>query len=479
METLDGRTIRDCFGNMSAISKMNILEDYLSSAAGESTREGYTIYISTRSGILVLTGPPITAVEFNLEDDFPVARPCVPDINLRQLRCAETLMHKIIRRNSLKASRKNLLTDSTYAFLQGLEVRCQGRLAKHLGIIRSKIIGDDLFRRISSFGEKHFQIAFWASRYPAFRDLLGSNRGLAFALASTSDPLSSDTVPAFRHMLSLKQRDLAISLNFPADCWRILRKICPHALTVRTILALRTNLGNPEIFECARHLKSIGVDSIEILSNSRLFRNVSPRFMQRVTEDESHRQTPRIAPQLRTALRLKEHGGKLMLQKPFSSLAKLNDWFNDHCAHINIDKIETIAYFKFYPPIPDEVGAIEGIRSGQELIEESLCQNNCVADMDYCQELMSGDVSLYRCMGWGLDRGTIQLNRIDYDDRSIWVATEIRGQRNRDVSCRTVEAIAIWLGQRQEIENHWSLVPRSCERGAQLWLIPEISMSLG
>ena len=223
--------------------------------AAEKNGEKWFLYISTKSGVLRLSGPPITAAEVNLRRNRKDYTRCIPSINFHD-----------VHASCVDIGAELKLTDSFDEHRYRLE-----ESLKHLNLFQKEIVGASLFRRIRRFGSRHFELAFFASRLPIeLGDLLNSNPTLAFAFAGTQDIMHDDLIPDIRRVLSRKQRELCEILGFPAASWRLLRKVLPKALDDRSIEVFRRISRSDKIVSVARHLPATGPESVAILTSDLL-----------------------------------------------------------------------------------------------------------------------------------------------------------------------------------------------------------------
>ncbi len=123
----------------------------------------------------------------------------------------------------------------------------------------------ELCRTLAKFGTLHFTMLYHAARLPAFRRLIDANRGLAFALAVRVAGLRREPQRALvllDSLLKQREKEIAEALDFPPGSWKILKRLCPGALTAKRLRGLRGCLWRPEKMRIARHLPRLGSERL-------------------------------------------------------------------------------------------------------------------------------------------------------------------------------------------------------------------------
>jgi hypothetical protein len=318
--------------------------------------------------------------------------------------------------------------------------------------------GYSLCREISRFGGLHFSLLYYASRVTSLlMRLLETNVGLAFALVAQASRLrvrGGRDLEFLEGLLGKKEREIATELGFPHGTWRILKRVCPAALTVGRCERFRHSLRHPTRARIGRHLERLGASVLEIFAevDPDGFDRIENAFLHELAEaepPETHR--PRIASRL---LALLAAHRRWFSDTPLhlKTLSQLDQLCERYLAFIDPKQINRLRGLRLPPPPVPEDDCIRAIQTGDELARESALQQNCVATM--LGSVMLGESYLYRVEPrFGFERCTVELVREEDDEQTVYRMGEVRTRNNGTPKRSTIDAIGVWLADRQHLPD--------------------------
>ena len=163
------------------------------------------------------------------------------------------------------------------------------RLQKVISGFR-ELIPLEVREAIAPFRWRRWHLLALAARCPGALDLIRSNQGLAFCVASHwafRQPTASRPMRTARRLVRLKQREILAWLGFPGTGWavRMLRKIRPPDASIGLMFNIRRALMDHAAVARLAHLPRLTSDIIGIAANDQLRRAASQRLMLELCED--------------------------------------------------------------------------------------------------------------------------------------------------------------------------------------------------
>ena len=322
--------------------------------------------------------------------------------------------------------------------------------------------GPAAFAQAARFGDLNWVLACLRTQDRAFSELITSNPGLGFwlatyALSETDDPTEVQATVA--RLATKRRRTIASHLGLSEDCTGILRRIHPRALTRTRLPGLRRGLCSPDVTKIIRHIPRINASVLELIGRPGVFALLAPSFLIEVAERKADLGVPHSAQRLLDTLEMMTKYAPHEIPKVFPTLSFLGNYHERFCARLTPDEREEILGFRLpKPPLSsDDETVIEPIRSANMLISESLVMENCLASAEFCQEVVDGELYFYRTLGtWGLDRTTFSVRRAwssDWSRESIWILDHVEARRGRTPRGSTVKAIMDFLRRVQHLPD--------------------------
>ncbi|MCY2927990.1 MAG: hypothetical protein NTV86_00570 [Planctomycetota bacterium] len=306
-------------------------------------------------------------------------------------------------------------------------------------------------RIVSAFPDRQWHIfSFLARCGKAAWELAEANPALAFCLANNwvfHKPAVAQPLRAARALLVRKQHQIAGWLGFPPtrSAARILAKIEPTGLAVGRLLYLRDRMADPETLKTLRHLPRIGPHLAIILTNQRLLRHVSARFLRELANPNArpdrrnyYPPSANVSTWLFDTLEMAEalHPD---FDRKFDSLAEL--WTANQIFFVQMDELEEEGHenFRFPPPPIPGTDAIVPITTPEALAEEGRLQNHCARN--YGRRVAAGESYFYRVLK--PERATLSLQF----KAGKWNIGEVKSKGNREVRTETKAFLERWLGK--------------------------------
>ena len=252
-------------------------------------------------------------------------------------------------------------------------------------------------------------------------------------------------------------QELSAELDLPRT--RLLRRLTSDALTPRNLDYLRVLQLDPSSMRILRHASLISEALlVALIANYRSDNaSFSTQFFTELGNLPTHRRPQSRSISLMLSF-LTEFDGARSIQS-VQQLRRLWDKWGDLA-----DRYEDCRRVEPHfptPPVPEEDGYIEALRTWRDLIDESLFMRNCTgADRSLIDSILLGRGYFYRVHSkWGMARATLYVVRGDDD---TWCIEEARKRFNKPVAGQQLRSLAIWLADRQRLENESLCLP-SCE----------------
>jgi hypothetical protein len=284
---------------------------------------------------------------------------------------------------------------------------------------------------VARFPERHWDVLAWAGSagLPA-EDLLASNPALAFAIACADDLMGGHRdVRRMQKQYLLpwrKQAEILDWLGFPATerARKVLKKVRPHAVTMRRLVHLRHWLTDARTAEALARLPVID-HSVMALVERGSIAEASLTELLRVTRAD-HQRTVDASVRMRT-------DAERVWQMPDSLLAEPLSQPSHPARPIQA----RMPLWDFPPPPVPGTDVIIPIRSVAQLIEEGRVQDNCAASL--APQLRAGQLAIYRVLY--PERCTLSLKR----QHGVWDIDQLEAAHNRPALPVTVSMIIEWL----------------------------------
>lgn len=331
--------------------------------------------------------------------------------------------------------------------------------ATALGAFR-RACGLPLCKQVARFRSTRLQYLMLAclQRIPALEQHL-DNPGLFFHMCSSvaDYPDVSEAAEQVRRYASLPRRAMVRELALPSAAF--LHKIRPEAITRRRLAGLLAIPHRSRAFRTMSHLPELGASAVNILTNQRLFDQVESAFLVELAERKLDRFRPRIARNLSQLIHVSEQVGQKR-EARYPTIASLQNAYNRWFGYIEPYETEFLLPLRFpEPPIESDDGFIEPIRSFCQLLLETVQMENCCASR--AEHVLEGSLYYYRVLPrWGMTRATMELVP-SADDPHIWRLSEVKGPKNCSMPPNLIRCLAIWLAQKQRVEDERYVLPDS------------------
>ncbi len=292
------------------------------------------------------------------------------------------------------------------------------------------------------------------------RELTSTNPALGFCLANMNFfcTLNDSPLGLADILATVRQRDLLDRMGFPGteSSVRLFKKILPEASYLEPLLKLREALRNEQTAKLLSHLERINTGVLALFGNPAFQACITPKLLTQVsvaTSEDERTEVPGLLQELLTMWPVLEPVRPL---PQFQSVARLRE---AHCeisiaycrrqqeeerrraevAEHNRQHANALGARKFpMPPLVDEKDSIVALRTVEQLREEDIEQENCVASM--ATWVADGRGYIYRILR--PERATLAIVR---GADSNWVIYQLRAKRNGPVSPATQLAVEQWL----------------------------------
>jgi len=300
----------------------------------------------------------------------------------------------------------------------------------------------NLRTQVARLPERHWPVLSLVARCPGADELFASNPALAFALASSGwlrrQPVARPLRSA--RALLLKPRTALLGwLGFPSANWaaRVLGKIVPRALSLRTLHYVRTALCADSVPKAFLHLPRLDSCALRILTDPELRELASFTLLAEI--DESRTQSAHAAYLLRDAAEMHAalHGGRrLPVQR---SLAALQRVHAELVERQNRDGDRAMLSLDLPTPPVAGTPAIVPLVTPADILDEGRTMHHCV--FSYVPAVARGSTYIYRVLE--PQRATLSVVR----DGDRWQLGQLSGPGNARVEPETWAAVAAWLAR--------------------------------
>jgi len=319
----------------------------------------------------------------------------------------------------------------------------------------------DLRNTLARFGSRQWHLAKLA-QLDGGLDLLKSNPGLAFCLAS-SWVFKCTTNPwrTARRLLRLKRRAAASWLGFPGteSVVRLLAKVAPEACYVPLLLNLRRAVNGglaAELIDTLRFLPTLNADTLTLINSRTMLPRLTPELIRDIARrsvdpgctgewrnltvnvQRRLRLLPGFPPpgQLRSlAAYRRYHDTLAAYQRYHDALACRCNERDANGMQYPVDDGSPLPP----PPLPGN-SAIVPLRTPQEVQTEGAEQESCVAT--HLKKVRRGHTYLYRVLA--PQRATAEIAE---QSPGCWRLVQLAGFRNQPVSRATRQSVEEWLAE--------------------------------
>ena len=267
-------------------------------------------------------------------------------------------------------------------------------------------------------------------------ELAAQNPALAFCLAHhprfCRNGLRTKSAELSRH----RQRDILGALGFPQreGAARILAKIVPKAIHIRSMERLRVALREPARYKLLAHVPSIHAGVLNLVNDARVAAAVTPRLLAEVANSQDEAGDAPTARLLSDTLGMARELGR-DLPPVFYSIRRLRE-VHDEVAREFARWHRVSSQFP-PPPVPGTPDIVP-LCTPRDLIQEGVEQGNCVAS--YIESVVEGELFIYRVLR--PERATLS---IVWTPCGIWEISELALRKNREPSLAVRHAVSEWL----------------------------------
>lgn len=351
---------------------------------------------------------------------------------------------------------RGLLGDSIGAALEGLrafsarnergpaeskyERQCAGVTRRHEAAVAFLgLFPPDVRARVSRLPERHWPVLSLLARCPGADELYTSNPALAFALASSNSLRARPVARPLRSARALLRKPRTATLEwlgFPPADWvaRVLGKVVPGAVSVRTLRYLRAALRAESVPKAFLHLPRLDLGTLRILTDPALHPLATFSLLAEI--DTSRFASLRAAYLLGDAARMyaAQHGGRqLPAQRSLAGLRRLHD---ELVARQNREGEPATLTLRLPPAPVSGTESIVPLTTPAEILEEGRAMHHCV--FSYVREVARGSTYIYRVLE--PERATVSL--VKRGDG--WSIGQLCGIANARVAPATAAAVFDW-----------------------------------
>lgn len=254
-------------------------------------------------------------------------------------------------------------------------------------------------------------------------------------------------------MATASARDLARSLGFPND--HFLRRVAAGHLTAGRLATLRDLCRLRRERRVLSHLKQITGDVIELLADPEMADHLDNRFLEQMGHNGAGERLPTATEVNRLITYLRQVSDRPVRIMSLEHFWRIRDR-NPALEYVAPEDLNSLLAMNFgKPPVCDEPGFVSALRTGRQLLAESMKMRNCVAGQ--YEKVLSGKAWYYHIEGtWGMPRGTMEI----VPEGEIWRISQIVGPGNRRFPLNCVRHAAIWLAEQQHIPDERLCSPR-------------------
>ena len=307
----------------------------------------------------------------------------------------------------------------------------------------------DIRKSLAPFGSRQWHLAKLA-QLDGGLDLINTNPGLAFCLASSwVFKRSAHPWRTARRLLSLKRRDAAGWLGFPAteSVVRLLGRVAPEACYAPLVLNLRRAVNGglaPELVDTLRFLPVLNADTLTLINSRTMLPRLTPAFIRDVARRSVH---PGCTGEWRDLMVDVQRMLQLLPDTPppgpLHSLAAYRRYhdalacqYNERVADETQEPLDDGSPLP-PPPFPG-TSEIIPLSTPQEVHQEGVEQRSCVAA--YLDKVRRGHTFIYRVLA--PQRATAEIAE---QQPGRWHLVQLAGFKNRSVSKATSQALDEWL----------------------------------
>lgn len=305
------------------------------------------------------------------------------------------------------------------------------------------VVPAPMLARVRRYPAEHFRLLRFFAAHPDAAQLAETNPALSF-LVATHASWRADRPPTdvgeLRAVLRRRRADILAWLGFaPAEggMVRLMGKVAASACRRETLAGLRSALGDAERLALLRALPRLNRGVLELLADTPLLSQVSPRVLREIAADPGEDWVPWTAEKLRACGPPRE--GRRTAPTVLSSRAQINAAFAGTAMLLDLPEHERLTERGFCfppPPFPGD-GRIQPLRTPRAVIEEGRVQGNCV--MKYIPSIARGRHYLYRVLI--PERATLLLRQSAH----TWRMESMEAKANHPVSEETRAHAMQWM----------------------------------
>lgn len=229
---------------------------------------------------------------------------------------------------------------------------------------------------------------------------------------------------------------------------KFLSKICEFGYSIKDLELLRRILHDEDFLKKVRHYRQINWPVLKVFFNQRYVMDLGCakdclatdscrdafRFLYKVCRDiREIRMTCKLIGCVNPERQIFAMKSAFKIRELHDRIER--DWNRKQSASI------IASYGENLPPSPlKETKDIEHICKVEDLLEEGLLMRHCVGDFVYQDEVMRGDVFIYRVHA--PERATMEVHRLADGKFRI---EQVKLYRNRKASSETLDALRRWL----------------------------------
>ena len=288
-------------------------------------------------------------------------------------------------------------------------------------------------------------------RTPALARLLDTP-GLLAAVCIDASILSGDAFEKRLHgAAAAPHRKLASDVGIPS--LSVLRRMTGDSLSSDRFGALRRLFTEKRDLRFLWHARYISSVLIESISNEVVRAHASNGYLSELGQLKR-----RYRPLARDARRLAAFLQEFVPSISVQSMRHFDRLWNDYYEQLMQYRVVSRRGDQLRePPWPDEAGYALALRTRTELIAESLAMRNCAGVAPHLIKAVRKGVGYFFRVeaNWGLPRATLYCVK----DGDHWRVEDARCRFNQPVSTKVVRCMALWVAQKQGLENEQLCMP--------------------
>ncbi len=288
-------------------------------------------------------------------------------------------------------------------------------------------------------------------RTPALTRLLDTP-GLLAAVCVDASKLSDDDCGTYlNRVAATPHRKLASDVGLPS--LSVLRRMTGESLSSDHFGAMRRLFAEKRELRFLWHARYISSVIIESLSNQVVRAHASNGYLSELGQLKR-----RDRPHARDARRLAAFLHEFVPSMSVQSMRHFDRLWNDYYEQLMQYQVVSRRGNQLRePPWPDEVGYALALRTRTELIAESLAMRNCAGVVPYMMKAVKKGVGYFFRIeaNWGLPRATLYCVK----DGDFWRVEDARCRFNQPVTTKFVRCMALWVAQKQGLENEQLCMP--------------------